>query len=440
MPFEFPDQRKHFAISFSTNVALLSVRLARLARLKGFEKLTDIDNALSILFRKLELKRPKRVQIPVKKGLGRVTAGDVMAAHNLPRFDRSAVDGYAVKAQNTFEASQFNSRFLRLTEDKRVRKNEARRIWTGNPLPLGTNAVVMLEHTKKIQDGIEVWTAVTPGENVSKKGEDVQKGEIAIRDGTQLGPHHLALLAALELVQVGVREKPKVAVLSTGNELIDLGCKPKLGQVLDVNRLLISCMCTELGAETVDLGIATDNADEISIKILEALTKAQVVITTGGTSVGKADLVPGVVNSLGKPGVLVHGIAMRPGMPTGLAILRGKPIIMLSGNPVAAMIGFEIFGRPLLTKLSGLEDDPRPMLKAKLTNRVASALGRRVFLRVRVVEKDNEFFAEPVRIKGSGILSTLTKANGYVAIPEDREGLEKGESMTVYLFDRIGAT
>ncbi len=436
---EFTGKREHFAISFSANVALLSVRLAQLARLKGFEKLTDIDNALSIFFRKLELKRTKPVQIPIKKSLGRITAGDVMAAHDLPRFNRSAMDGYAVKARDTFEASQFNPRALRLTEYKKVQKNEARRIWTGNPLPSGANAVVMLEHTKEIQDGIEVWTAVTPGENVSKKGEDVHKGEIAIRDGTQLGPHHIALLAALGLVQISVREKPKVAVLSTGNELIDVGCKPKSGQVLDVNRLLLSCMCTELGAETVDLGIATDDADAINIKILEALKKAHIIITTGGTSVGKADLVPGVINSIGKPGVLIHGIAMRPGMPTGLAILYRKPIIMLSGNPVAAMIGFEIFGRPLLTKLLGLEDEQRPMVKAKLTNRVASALGRRVFLRVHVVEKDNEFFAEPVRIKGSGILSTLTKANGYVAIPEDREGLEKGESITVHLFDKIGA-
>jgi molybdopterin molybdotransferase len=297
----------------------------------------------------------------------------------------------------------------------------------------------MLEHTKETQDGIEVWTPVTPGENVSKKGEDVQKGEIAIPDGTRLGPHHVALLAALGPLQIGVREKPKVAVLSTGNELVEIGCKPKPGQVLDVNRLLLSGMCAELGAEAVDLGIATDDADEIRIKILEALKKAHVIITTGGTSVGKADLVPGVVKSIGKPGVLVHGIAMRPGMPTGLAILHGKPIIMLSGNPVAAMIGLEIFGRPLLAKLLGSEDEQRPMVKARLTSRVASALGRRVFLRVHVVERDNEFFAEPIRIKGSGILSTLTKANGYVAIPEDREGLEKGESVTVHLFDKIGA-
>jgi len=163
-----------------------------------------------------------------------------------------------------------------------------------------------------------------------------------------------------------------------------------------------------------------------------------VVITTGGTSVGYPDLVPAAVNHIGTPGVVVHGIAMRPGMPTALAVLQGKPVFILSGNPVAAMIGFEVFARPLILRLLGIESEPRPALKAKLTRKVASALGRRVFLRVTVSERDGEFFAESLRIKGAGVLSTMTKANGYVIIPENREGLEEGESVIVHLFDKIG--
>ena len=411
-----------------------------MARLKGFEKLTNIDEALSTFLKKLKLKRLKSDQIPVEMALGLVTAEDVRADYDLPKFDRSAVDGYAVRAKNTFEASQFNPKTLKLTENKEIQEKEARQIWTGNPLPQGADAVVMLEHTKKIQDGIEVLIPLTPGENVSKRGEDVRKGEIAIRDGTRLKPHHIGLLAALGLTHVSVVEKPKVAILSTGNELVDLGCKAESNQVVDVNRLILSCMCSELGAETLDLGIAKDDVNEISAKILEGLKETHVVITTGGTSVGYADLVPAAVNKIGEPGVVVHGIAMRPGMPTGLAILRGKPVVMLSGNPVAAMIGFEVFVRPVLFKLLGIEDEPRPMLKAKLTHRVTSALGRRVFLRVHVFQRDGEFFAEPVRIRGSGILSTMTKANGYVIIPEDREGLKEGESVIVYLFDKIVVT
>ncbi len=411
-----------------------------MARLKGFEKLTNIDDALFTFFRKLKLKRLEAIQIPVEMALERVTAKDVKADYDLPQFNRSAVDGYAVRAKDTFEASEFKPKTLELTTNKELQKDKVRQIWTGNPIPQGADAVIMLEHTKKTQGGIEVWNPATPGENVSRKGEDVRRSQIAIRRGTRLKPHHIGLLAALGLTEVSVVEKPKVAILSTGNELVDLGCKPEWNQVVDVNRLILSCMCSELGAETLDLGIVKDDANEIAAKILEGLRQAHLLITTGGTSVGYADVAPAAADKIGEPGVVVHGVAMRPGMPTGLAILSGKPVVMLSGNPVAAMIGFEVFVRPLLFKLLGIGNESRPLLKAKLTYRVASALGRRTYLRVRVLRKAGEFFAQPIRTKGSGILSTMTKANGYVIIPEDREGLQKGESVIVYLFDKIAVT
>ncbi len=411
-----------------------------MARLKGFEKLTNIDEALSILLMKLKPERLEPEQIPIHAASRRVTAEDFQAKNDLPPFDRSAVDGYAVKAQDTFGASQFNPKTLKLTENEGVREGEARQIWTGNPLPRGADAVIMLEYTKRITEKIEVGITVTPGGNVSKKGEDVQRGEIAIRAGTRLKPHHLGLFAALGATRVDVVKKPKVAILSTGNELVELGHKPKPSQIVETNRLILSSMCQELGAEPLDLGIAKDDLKEISAKIREGLEQADMVITTGGTSVGYPDLVPMAVNQIGTPGVIVHGVAMRPGMPTALASLQGKPVFILSGNPVAAMIGFEVFARPLLLELLGVEREPRPTLKARITRRVASALGRRVFLRVRVFERNGEFFAEPVRIKGAGVLSTMTKANGYVKIPENREGLEEGESVVVHLFDKIGET
>lgn len=411
-----------------------------MARLKGFQKLTNINEALLTFFEKLKLKRLEAVQIPVEMALERVIAEAVKADYDLPQFNRSAVDGYAVRAKDTFDASPFKPKTLELTTNKELQKDRVRQIWTGNPIPQGADAVVMLEHTKKTQECIEVWNPVTPGENVSRKGEDVRKSQIAMKRGTRLKPHHIGLLAALGLTEVSVVEKPKVAILSTGNELVDLGCKPKWNQVVDVNRLILSCMCSEFGAEILDLGIVKDDANEIGAKILEGLREAHLLITTGGTSVGDADVAPAAVDKIGEPGVVVHGVAMRPGMPTGLAILSGKPVVMLSGNPVAAMIGFEVFVRPLLFKLLGIEDESRPVLEAKLTHRVASALGQRTYLRVRALRKDGEFFAEPIRTKGSGILSTMTKANGYVMIPEDRGGLQKGESVIVYLFDKIRVT
>ncbi|MEA2089996.1 MAG: gephyrin-like molybdotransferase Glp [Thermoproteota archaeon] len=405
-----------------------------MAQLKGFEKLTTIDEALRIFFEKLQLKRLGEVQIAVYEALGRVVAEDVTAGRDLPHFNRSAMDGYAVKAKNTFDASQFQPKTLQLTGGETVHEGEAKLVWTGTPLPEGADAVVMLEYTKKLGDEIEVWKPVTPWTNVSKRGEDVQKGEIAVEAGTQLCFHHLGLLAALGVTTVQVVKNPQVAVLSTGNELVDLGCQLGENQVIEVNRLILSSMCQQLGAQLIDLGIAKDNLKEIAMKIQEGLEKADVVITTGGTSVGKADLVPAAVNQIGSPGVVVHGIAMRPAMPTALAVLRDKPVLLLSGNPVAAMIGFDVFARPLIFKLLGTRCKPRPTLKAKLTRKVASVLGRRVFLRVHVSEKNGEFFAQPVRVKGSGILSTMTKANGYVMAPEDREGLKKGELVTVHLF------
>lgn len=407
------------------------------ARLKGFEKLTSVDDAMNRFSEKLKLKPKDAVLVPLELALGHVLAEKVVAEIDLPSFDRSAVDGYAVRAEDTFDASQFNPKQLKLTESDRVLKEEARPVWTGNMLPFSADAVVMLEYTRKMHEHLEVLASVTPSENVSKRGEDLRKGEVAVEAGTRLKSQHLGLLAALGLTRVKVREKPVVAVLSTGNELVKLGEKPKLGQIIGVNHLILSSMCRELGAEPLDLGIVKDDIKQISGKVQEGIDAADLVVTTGGTSVGNADLVPAAVNSIGKPGVIVHGVAMRPGMPTALAVLKGKPILVLSGNPVAAMFGFEVFARPLIFKLLGMKYESRVRVKAKLTMKVASALGQRVFLRVHVFEENGEFFAGPIRIKGSGVLSTMTRANGYVAIPENVEGVEEGEVVTVYLFDGV---
>lgn len=409
-----------------------------MARLKGFEKLTNVDEALSILLKTLNLKKLPSTRVSLHSALERALAEDIIAKTDIPNFDRSAVDGYAIRGQDSFEASQFNPKALNLTKNEQIRKNEAKQIWTGNALPRGADAVVMLEHTKLRNGKIEVWKPVTPGENVSKRGEDVRKGEVALKAGTRLKSHHLGLLGALEEIHVNIVRKPKVAILSTGNELVELGHSPRFAKVIDVNRLILSNLCLELGAEPYDLGIVKDDADKIADKIREGLKQADVVIATGGTSVGYADLVPVAVNQIGKPGIIVHGVSMRPGMPTALAVLDRKPVFVLSGNPVAAIIGFEVFARPVLLKLLGIEKEPMPVLKAKLTRKVSSELGRRVFLRVYAFEREGEFFAEPIRIKGSGILSTMTKANGYVIIPENCEVLEEGEWVLVHLFDKLG--
>jgi len=409
-----------------------------LVRLKGFQKLTSIDEALKIWFDALHIQSLKSVTVPLHSALNRILAEDIIAKEDLPRFDRSAVDGYALRAQDTIEASQFKPKKLPITEEDEIREKQAKQVWTGNPIPKGANAVVMLENAKRINSEIEVWSSVTPGENVSRKGEDVAKGETAIEAGTRLRPQHLGLMAALGIAEVNVFKKPRIAILATGNELINVGGKPREGQVFEVNRVILSALCCELGIEPVDLGIARDNINEILAKLKMGIEKADVIITTGGTSVGVSDLVPEAVNKIGKPGVIVHGIAMRPAMPTALAIANRKPILILSGNPVAAIIGFEVFARPLIFKMLRLKQyENRRMVKAQIMRRVSTVLGRKTFVRVHVFQRNGEFFAEPISARGSGIISTMTKANGYVIVPENLEGLEEGESVYVYLFDSV---
>jgi len=411
-----------------------------LARLKGFQKLTLIDDALQTWLNVLQVKKPREVTMPLNEALNRVLASDVIAEEDLPRFYRSAVDGYALKAEDTTGASQFNPATFQIIESEEVDSKHAKQIWTGNPLPKGADAVVMIENTKKTEDALEVWIQLARGGNVSKKGEDVKKGENILKAGTRLKPYHLALLAAMGNNEVKVVEKPRIAILATGNELVEVGCQPSENQIFDSNRVMLSTMCQEIGAEPVDLGIAKDDVAEIAEKLKIGMRKCDGVITSGGTSVGRLDLVPDAVNQVGNPGVVVHGLALRPAMPTALAALDGKPVMILSGNPVAAIIGFEVFARPLICKMLGMaREEPRPTVIAVMTRKVATTLGRKTFVRVRVTQKNSALLAEPVSARGSGAISTMTRGNGFVIIPENREGVTEGELVTVRLFGNVEA-
>jgi molybdopterin molybdotransferase len=404
-------------------------------RLKGFKKLTLIDDALRKWLDVLQVRKCRKVTVPLDEALNRVLATDLFAKEDLPRFDRSAVDGYALRAEDTAGATQFNPVTFHLTESKEIGSKQAKQIWTGNPVPKGADAAVMIENTKRSDGKLEVWIQLAVGGNVSKKGEDVKKGENIIKAGTRLKPYHLALLSAMGNSEARVVEKPRIAILATGNELAKIGSKPAEDQIFESNGIMLSAMCQELGAEPVDLGIAQDEKVEIAEKLKIGLRSCDAVITSGGTSVGGLDLVPDVVNNLGKPGVIVHGMALRPAMPTAMAALDGKPVMILSGNPVAAIIGFEVFARPLICKMLGMKkEESRPMVKAVMTRKVATALGRRTFVRVRVFQKIGEFLAEPVSARGSGAISTMTRGNGFVVVPENREGVTEGEVVTVRLF------
>jgi molybdopterin molybdotransferase len=406
-----------------------------LVKLKGFQKLTLIDQAQQTWFGALKIGKPKMTQVPLQQTLNRVLTEDLYAKESLPRFDKSAMDGYAVKSADLIGASQSKPVVLKLTQADIVDSKQAKQVWTGNPIPKGADSVVMLENTEKHGDEVEVWNQLAPWTNVSKVGEDLKQGDLVVKAGTRLNPYHLGLAAALGNLQLKVAQKPKVAIIATGNEVTEVGTERANNQIYDSNKTMVAAMCQELGAETTDLGIAKDNIEEIAEKIQTALKTHDAIITTGGTSVGGLDLVPDAVNKLGKPGVIAHGVALRPAMPTAVGMLESKPVLILSGNPVAAVIGFEVFGRPLICKMLGMpREEPRPIVKAVLTRRITSALGRKTYVRVRVTTKDGELFAEPVSAKGSGSISTMTQSNGYVVVPENREGIAEGETVIVQMF------
>ena len=410
-----------------------------LVRLRGFQKLVSVETALQTFLGTLRIK-PKETSSPLHLALNRVLAEQIIARTDLPRTNRSAVDGYAVNADSTAQATQHRPETLKVVCKDVISENQAKQVWTGNSVASGANAVVMLENVKLDEDKIAVLSPVTRWENVSKKGEDVRKGQVVAEAGTRLKPQHLGLIAAFGIAEVKVFRRPRIAILATGNELAELGGKLGREQVFDTNRTVLCALCSELGAQTLDLGIARDDVEEISEKLRFGLMKADGVISSGGTSVGGLDLVPETVNKVGKPGVIVHGIAMRPGMPTALAIVKDKPIIVLPGNPVAAILSFEVFGRPLVSRMLGLKRaEPRPMLRARMTRRITTTLGRKNFLRVRVLQKDDDFFAEPVSARGSSLISTMTRANGYVVVPENVEGLEEGDIVSVHMFDDLEA-
>jgi len=407
-------------------------------KLKGFQELTLTDQALQLWFNALQIGAPKMAQVSLQDALGRVLSEDIVAQADLPRFDKSAMDGYALKSADTVGASQSKPAIFQLTENQEIEGKQAKQIWTGNPIPKGADAVVMLENTLKDEGKLEVWSQLALNANVSKTGEDIKKGKVVAKAGARLNPYHIGLAAAIGYSQLRVAEKPKIGILATGNELAEVGSSLSGNLIYDSNKIMIASVCKELGAETTDYGIAKDNVDEIADKIKEALKTQDAIITTGGTSVGGLDLVPDAVNKLGKPGVIVHGVALRPAMPTAVAMLEGKPVLILSGNPVASVIGFEVFGRPIVCRLLGMsKTEPRPMLKAPLSRNVASVLGRKTYVRVKVILRGGKFIAEPVSAKGSGSISTMTQSNGFVVVPENREGISEGETVIVQMFDSV---
>ncbi len=405
-----------------------------------------MDEALRTLFDALTEHDVQLEALDVQRALGRYLGRDAVANEYLPPVDRAVMDGYAVRAEDVKGASQANPAILEVVGESRlgevcrmeVGMRQAVAVATGSMIPTGADTVVIVERTATmLGNKIAVHALAAAGQSIARRGEDVAPGTVALKRGIRLRPQDIGILKALGFAKVYVVRKPRVAILSTGNELVDSRNNRAPGKNIDVNRPILSAMLQELGADPVDLGIVKDREPEITTALRKGLKSADAVIVTAGSSVGKRDLVPECVNSLGKPGMLVHGIAMRPAMPTGLAVVRGKPLLSLPGFPVSAIFAFRVFARPLIARMMGVRELVEPTVAAVLVERVTGAPGLRTFVRVRVARNEQGLVAEPLKIQRSSALMSMVGANGIVTIPEEITAFEAGQTVGVTLVGEI---
>jgi molybdopterin molybdotransferase len=381
-------------------------------------------------------------EIPIHLALGRVTVEPVLAPHPLPSFPRSTVDGFAVRAADTYGASEGLPAYLSVVGEVPmgsaphfdIRPSECALIHTGGMLPASADGVVMVENTQSVQAGeIEVLKAVAVAENVLNVGEDVSAGQEVIAAGMRLRAAEIGGLAGLGISRIQVTRRPRVGIISSGDEVVPLDTEIQPGQVRDINAYSLSALVEEAGGEAQYYGIARDDAELMESMAAQALEACDVCVITAGSSASTRDLTATVINRLGEPGVLVHGVNVRPGKPTILAVCRGKAMIGLPGNPVSALVIASLFVVPVIQHLLGLRQGrPRASLSARLSLNLASQAGREDWIPVRLSSDENGYHAEPVFGK-SNLIFTLSRADGLVRIPPDATGLSAGERVEVIL-------
>ncbi len=377
--------------------------------------------------------------LPLSAADGRFLARPVTASTDLPPFARSTMDGYAVAAADTFGASEAQPALLTVVGEVSMGQapvvplqgGEAMPIATGGMLPVGSDAVVMVEYTEVLgADTVAVHRAVAPGENTIARGEDFKAGEVVLPAGHRLRPQDIGVLAAMGVTEVAVAARPRVAVISTGDELVPPELEPGPGQVRDVNSCLLAALATRTGAVAEPLGIVRDRYDDL-VAVLGKARGYDCVILSGGSSAGARDHTAAAINAMGKPGVLFHGVSMRPGKPLIYGLVDGCPYFGLSGNPTSAMVGFLLFVRPLLLKLQGGSEE-QPLLWARTDRNLSSAGGREDYVRAVLYNKDGELWATPL-LGQAGLLATVVRGDALLRLPQNSEGAERGEKLEVIL-------
>jgi len=387
--------------------------------------------------------RVRAERIATAAALDRVTAEEVRAPHDLPSFPRSAVDGFAVRARDTYGATEGLPALLSRAGEvpmgtapmQPIQASQVVLVHTGGFVPAGADAVVMVENTHGVDaQSLEVSRAVAVGENVIQIGDDVRSGERLLAVGHRLRPQDLGALMAMGVTEIAVARPPGVAILSTGDEVIPPEASPAPGQIRDINSYSLSALCLRAGGTPVLCGIVRDEYELLLSAARRALDQSDMLVLSAGSSVSVRDLTSRVINALGKPGVLVHGISIKPGKPTIVGLCGTRPVFGLPGNPVSAMVLFDLLITPAIERHLGCTTPlPQRVVAARLTRNVASAPGREDWIQGRLVERDGERWVEPLFGKSS-LIFTMVRADGMFRIPLDRGGLEQGAWVDVRLY------
>ena len=411
----------------------------------GREKLTSVSDAQRLLLSRLESVTNGSETVSLTDALDRITAEEIISPEDLPSSDRSTMDGYAVISADTFGASQSLPAYLSVTgevvmgiiSEGVITRGTCMRIPTGGSIPKGADAVQMLEHTVAIDETmIEVVKDIGSGTNIIRKGDDIKIGQTAVPAGRKLRPQDLGLLAGLGITSVLVRKKIRVGIISTGDEIVDWNAPAPAGKVRNINSITLAASARRVDAEIIDYGIVPDTREHFFPTVEKAVRDNDLVMFSGGSSVGMKDLGEQAISRLGNPGILVHGVSLKPGKPVIIGLCGDTPVFGLPGHPVSALVCFSLFAEPAILKLSGrgdLDSAAPPPVTAQLQRNINSAAGRLDIVRVSLDRAGDVMRAFPVLGK-SGAISSLSNAHGYFVIEEDTQGLEKGSPVEVYLY------
>jgi molybdopterin molybdotransferase len=409
--------------------------------MRGFQDRADVEDVQHLLDARMRAMPSEFV--PLRDAAGRALAADVVAQHPVPGFNRAAMDGYALRGQDTFGAGPYNPLDLQVVGASfpgrpfkgRVGPGEAVKIMTGAPMPEGADAVLQAEAAEEISAPgkriVRATDAVSPHRHVGRRGEDIEAGALVLERGGILRPQDVGVLASLGISNVSVVARPRVGIVVTGDELLPAGSAPEGYRIVDSNSVMLEALVRRDGGISETFPLVPDRRDSVRDAILRADT--DVVLVSGGSSVGEEDHAPRVVAEIGE--LVVHGIALRPASPTGVGFFQGRPIFLLPGNPVSCLCAYDLFAGRAVRRLGGRALGlPYRARSLQLARKISSALGRVDYVRIAVAGDQ----VEPLAIGGASILSSTTRATGFVLVPRDSEGYAAGEIVTVYMYDEAG--